>query len=83
MTKGFRKVQTDDSKRSAMQLSVADQVLVQPVIEAGVVALYLSTVTDKNTGHKNETQWALTLDRAEWLAKNLKNAIKDVRWKRN
>ena len=61
-----------------MPLSVADQVLVMPVGEARVIGVYLSTKVDEGTGQKKETQWALTLDQAEWLAKNLRTAVRDV-----
>ena len=83
MADDFKKFQVDGSDGAAIPLSiVADQVLVKPLSQARVVGLYLATKPREETGDRVETQWALTVDQAEWLAKNLMSAVKDVRRKR-
>ena len=79
MADDFKKFQVDGSDAATIPLTIADQLLVKPVGEANIVGLYLATKPQEDTGSRVETQWALTPDQAEWLAKNLMNAVRDVR----
>ena len=81
MPDDFRKFQIDGSGEAAIQLTIADQVLVKPLSQANIVGLYLATKPKEDTGEIVDSQWALTVDQAEWLAKNLMSAVKDVRRK--
>ena len=81
MPDDFKKFQVDGGGKAAIPLTIADQLLVKPVGEASIVGLYLATKPQEDTGDRVETQWALTVDQAEWLARNLMSAVRDVRRK--
>ena len=71
----FKTFSKDSDEQQLMPLWMVKDLQVLPVSHAGVVALYLATTPNEETGKKTETQWALTLDQAQWLSNMLLAAI--------
>ena len=74
----FKSFQPDDTSRpSILPLKKTEQILLKAVSEGSLSGIALYLETQPGLGHL-QSQWFLTKDQAQWLLKNLRNALRDI-----
>ena len=74
----FRTFQPDDSAiPPILPLKKTEKLLLKAISEGSLSGIALYLETQPGLGHL-QSQWFLTKDQAQWLLKNLRNAMRDI-----